>query len=159
MKVILLKDVQDFGKKGEIKNAADGHARNFLIPKKLVKIATDKAIKELEQEKALEAQKAEQELKHVEEIVSQIDGLEIEVPTKMDETGKLYGSINDQKISQLFKDRGFEIKKNQIKILQPIKEIGEYPITITFDHGLEAEIKLIILDESVPKKNIIEEEV
>jgi large subunit ribosomal protein L9 len=151
MKVILLKDIVGLGKKGEIKNAADGHARNFLIPRKLVKIATDTAIKELEQEKALEAQKAEQDLQQIEETVSQIDGLEIEIPTKMDETGKLYGSINDQKVSQLFKSRGFDIKKNQIKILQPIKEVGEYPITVTFDHGLEAEIKLIIIDESLIK--------
>ncbi|MFH1129490.1 MAG: 50S ribosomal protein L9 [Patescibacteria group bacterium] len=148
MEVILLKDVAGLGKKGEMKNAADGHARNFLIPKKLVKIATDKAIKGWEQEKVLEAQKAEQALQHVEEVVSQIDGLEIEVATKMDESGKLYGSINDQRVSQLFKDRGFDIKKNQIKILQPIKEVGEYPITISFDHGLEAEIKLIIIDEA-----------
>jgi large subunit ribosomal protein L9 len=151
MKVILLKDVVGLGKKGEIKNATDGHARNFLIPQKLVIVATDKAIKKLEQEKVIEAQKAEQELQHVEEMVSQIDGLEIEIPVKMDETGKLYGSINDQKISQMFKDRGFDIKKNQIKILQPIKEVGEYPITITFDHGLEAEIKLIIIDEALNK--------
>lgn len=151
MKVILLKNVEGIGKKGEIKNAADGHARNFLIPNKLAIIATDKAIKELEKEKELEAQKAEQELQHVEEVVSQIDGLEIEVPTKVDDNGKLYGSINDQKVSQFFKDRGFDIKKNQIKILQPIKEIGEYPITITFDHGLEAEIKLIIVDETINK--------
>ncbi|MDP2947304.1 MAG: 50S ribosomal L9 C-terminal domain-containing protein, partial [Nanoarchaeota archaeon] len=64
---------------------------------------------------------------------------------------KLFGSINDQKVSQLFKDRGFDIKKNQIKILQPIKEIGEHPITITFDHGLEAVIKLIIIDEAINK--------
>ena len=70
MKVILLKDVVGLGKKGEIKNATDGHARNFLIPQKLVIVATDKAIKKLEQEKVIEAQKAEQELQHVEEMVS-----------------------------------------------------------------------------------------
>ena len=115
MKIILLKDVVGLGKKGEIKDAADGHAKNFLIPRKLAKVATDKAIKELEQEKAMEAQKAEQELQYVEEMVSQIDGLEIEIPAKMDETGKLYGSINDQKVSQIFKDKGFNIKKNQKK--------------------------------------------
>jgi len=151
MKVILLKNVEGVGKKGEIKNAADGHARNFLIPNKLAIIATDKAIKGLEDEKEAEAKRAEQELQHVEEIVSQIDGLEIEIPTKVDDAGKLYGSINDQKISQLFKERGFDIKKHQIKIPQPIKEIGEYPIIIAFDHGLEAEIKLIIIDEALNK--------
>jgi large subunit ribosomal protein L9 len=148
VKVILLKDVEGLGKEGEIKNAAAGHARNFLIPKKMAVIATEQATAELKKQKEQEVQQAEHELQHVEEIVSQIDRLEIEVPSKADETGKLYGSINDQKISQIFKDRGFEIKKNQIKILQPIKEVGEYPITITFDHGLEAEVKLIIIDES-----------
>ena len=158
MKVILLKNVEGVGKKGEIKNAADGHARNFLIPNKLAIIATDKAIKGLEDEKEAEAKRAEQELQHVEEIVSQIDGLEIEIPTKVDDAGKLYGSINDQKISQLFKERGFDIKKHQIKIPQPIKEIGEYPITIAFDHGLEAEIKLIIIDEALLNKIKSEED-
>jgi len=152
MKVILLKDVQDLGKKGDVKEVADGHARNFLIPKKLVVIATNKALKELEKRKQFEEQEAEQKLKTVEEIVSQIDGLEIEMPTKIDEeTGKLYGSINEQKISQIFQEKGFEIKKKQIKIPQPIKEIGEHLITLTFDHGLEAEIKLIVVDEK-PKQ-------
>lgn len=151
MKVILLKDVENLGKKDDIKKVADGHARNLLIPGKLAIPATDKAIKELEAQKEEEAQKAEGELKVVEETVSQIDGLEIEVPAKSDETGKLFGSINDVKISQLFKDRGFNIKKSQIKIPQPIKEVGEYPIIIAFDHGLEAEIKLIIIDEAASK--------
>ena len=84
--------------------------------------------------------------------------MEIEIPTKVDDAGKLYGSINDQKISQLFKERGFDIKKHQIKIPQPIKEIGEYPITIAFDHGLEAEIKLIIIDEALLNKIKSEED-
>ena len=150
MKVILLKDVEKLGKKGDIKEVSDGYARNFLFIKKLAVLATNKAVKELEKQKELEAQKAEEDLKVVEEIVSQIDGLEIEVPTKIDETGKLYGSINEVKISQIFKDKGMEIKKKQIKIPQPIKEIGEYPVIITFDHGLEADIKLIIIDENKP---------
>lgn len=147
MKVILLKDVENLGKKDDVKEVADGYARNFLIPGKLVKIATPSALEELEKEKELAEQKAEQDLKAVEELVSQIEGLEIEVLVKVDETGKLYGSINEIEISRIFKEKGFEIKKNQIKILQPIKEVGEHPITLNFDHGLEAEIKLIVIDE------------
>ena len=152
MKVILLKDVENLGKKGDVKTVANGHARNFLIPKKLVQIATKEALKELEQQKEQEAHEAEEALKKIEEIVSQIDGLELEILEKVDESGKLYGSINDVKICQLLKDKGFEVKKSQIKILQPIKEIGEYPVTISFDHGLEAEIKLIIIDEAAAKQ-------
>jgi large subunit ribosomal protein L9 len=150
MKVILLKDVEELGKKDDVKNVADGYARNFLFAKNLAKPATRQALKELEAEKELEAQIAEQELKKIEEIVSQIDGLEFEIVEKMDETGKLYGAINEVKISKILKGKGFDIKKNQIKIPQPIKAVGEYPVTATFDHGLEAEIKIIIAEETKP---------
>lgn len=153
MKVILLQDIESLGKKGDIKNVADGHARNFLFPKNLAKPATKEAIKELEKEKETETQQAEEELKKIEEIVSQMDGLEFDVLEKIDESGKLYGSINEIKIVKIIKDKGFNIKKKQIKIPQPIKETGEYPVTITFDHGLEAEIKLIVLEEK-PKEEL-----
>jgi large subunit ribosomal protein L9 len=150
MKVILLKDVEELGKKDDVKSVADGYARNFLFAKNLAKPATKQAIKDLEKEKEMEAQMAEQELKKIEEIVSQIDGLEIEVSEKTDEGGKLYGSLNEIKIAKILKDRGIDVKKGQIKIPQLIKAVGEYPVTINFDHGLEAEIKIIVIEESKP---------
>ena len=147
MKVILLQDVENLGKKNDVKNVADGYARNFLFPKKLAILATKKAIEDLEKQKELETQQAEEELKKTEETVAQIEGLEFEVVEKIDESGKLYGSINEVRIAKILKDKGFEIKKKQIKIPQPIKETGEFPVTILFDHGLEAEIKLIVMEE------------
>lgn len=146
MKVVLLQDIENLGKKNDVKNVADGYARNFLFPKNLAKPASKQALEELKKQKELEAQKAEEDLKKVQEIVSQIDRLEIETLAKVDEQGKLYGSINEIKISQILKEKGFDIKKSQIKIPQPIKEVGEYPVIILFDHGLEAEIKIIITD-------------
>ena len=154
MKVILLQDIENIGKKDEVKNVANGFARNFLFPKKLAKIATKEVIAELEKQRELEEKKAEEELKATQEIVSKIDGLEIEVPVKIDEQGKLYGSINNVEISKIFKEKGFEIKRNQIKIPQPIKEIGEYPVIIIFDHNLEAEIKLIVVEEKKSKEQL-----
>ena len=154
MKVILLQDVEDLGKKGDVKNVADGYARNFLFPKNLAKLAIEEAIAELEKQKELEAQKAGEELKKIQELVSQIDGLEFEVLEKIDESGKLYGSINEVRIAKILKDKRFDIKKKQIKIPQPIKETGEYPITILFDHGLEAEIKLIVMEEKPKEQSL-----
>lgn len=151
MKVILLQNIENLGKRGDIKKVANGYARNFLFPKNLAKLATKQAIQELEKQKELEAKKAEEELKAVQEIVSKIDGLEIDVPSKVDEEGKLYGSINEVEITKILKDKGFDIKKNQIKIPQPIKEIGEYSIIILFDHNLEAEVKIIVIEEKKPK--------
>lgn len=150
MKVILLKDVEELGKKGDVKNVSDGYARNFLFAKKFAIPATNQMLKELEKEKEQAAQQAEQELRQVEETVSQIDGLEIEIAAKADETGKLYGAINESKLSNMFKEKGFDIKKSQIKIPQPIKALGEHPIVIMFDHGLEADIKIIVIEEIKP---------
>ena len=152
VKVILLKDIENIGKKSEVKNVANGYARNFLFPKNLAKIATKEAIGELEKQKELEEKKAEEELKTTQEIVKKVDGLEIEMPVKVDEQGKLYGSINEVEISKILTDKRFDIKKKQIKIPQPIKEIGEHQITILFDHNLEAEIKIIVTEEKEKKK-------
>ena len=151
MKVILLQDIENIGKKGDIKNVTNGHARNFLFPKKLAKIATKEAVEESEKQKELEEKKAEEELKTTQEIVEKIDGLEIEIPVKVDEEGKLYGSINEVEISKILESKGFNIKKKQIKIPQPIKEIGEYQATVLFDHNLEADVKLIITEEKESK--------
>lgn len=147
MKIILLKDIKNLGKKGDVKEVADGYARNFLLPKNLVKIVTKKALKELEKEKELEAKKAEKELKAIQEVVSQIDGQEIGISMKLKESGEIYGSVTPYKISQVLKKKGFDIKKTQISLKEPIKKLGEYPITVNFDHGLEAEVKAIVVEE------------
>lgn len=147
MKIILLQDIENLGKKDDVKKVANGYARNFLLPRNLAKPATKEAVAELEKQKELETKEAEEELKAVQEIVSKVDGLEIEIKEKIDEKGELYGSINEQRISSILKEKGFDIKKQQIKIPQPIKEVGEYPITILFDHNLEAEVKIIVVDE------------
>ena len=146
MKVILLKDVEKLGKKGDVKEVADGYARNFLIPNKLVVLATKSELAKLEEQKKIEAQKAEKELIRFQEIASQVDGLELEIPVKVSEDGKLFGTITANQIAESLKEKGFEIKKEQIKLEKPIKEIGEYEVTIEFPHNLEAKIKVIVLE-------------
>lgn len=147
MRVILLKNIENLGEKGDVKKVASGYARNFLLPNNLAKPATKKVLEELKKQKELAAQKAEQELKAVELFVSQVDGQEIEIPMKLKEDGKIYGSITPFKISQALKKKGFDIKKTQVILKEPVKKLGEYPVTINFDHGLEAEVKVIISDE------------
>lgn len=144
MKVILLQDIENLGKKFDVKEIADGYARNFLIPKKMAKPATSSALAEIEKAKEQEVQKAEEDLKLTQELASQIDGLEIEIKTKVSEDGNLFGSINSQRIVQALEEHGYKIDKSQIKLESPIKEVGEYSISINFNHGLEAQIKLIV---------------
>ncbi len=144
MRVILLKDVENLGKKYDVKDVADGYARNFLIPRSLVKKAVSKTLKWLETQKELESEKAGEELKKIQEIASAIDGQEIVIAVKIGEEKQLFESITPQKISEQLKELGFKIKKTQIILSEPIKELGEYPVKIKFEHNLEAEIKVII---------------
>jgi len=147
MRIILLQDVENLGKKYDIKEVADGYARNFLIPKGLAKPATKEALKWLEIQKEIEAKKAEEELKKIQDLVSNIEKLEIIISVKVGEEGRLFESITAQKISEKLKETGFNIKKNQIDLAEPIKELGEFPVKIHFEHNLEAEIRIIVVEE------------
>jgi len=151
MKIILIRDVENLGEKGDIKKVADGYARNFLLPNKLVKLANKKNLKEIERQKELTAIKSEGELKLLQKSVSKIDGQEIEISVKLKKNGEIYSSLSPLKISQAFKKKGLDIKKTQIKLKEAIKEVGEYPIAINFSHGLEAEVKVIIVEKKTKK--------
>ena len=147
MKVILLQDVKDIGKKHEVKEVKDGYARNFLLAKNLAKTATPEALKWLEMQKEIEAKKSEEELKKIQDLASLVDGQEVLMLVKIGDEGQLFESITAQKISEKLKEMGFEVKKNKIELPEPIKEAGEYPIKIRFEHNLEAEIKVIVTTE------------
>ncbi|MCK4520392.1 50S ribosomal protein L9 [Candidatus Parcubacteria bacterium] len=147
MRVILLQDIEKIGKKYEIKEVADGYARNFLMPKGLVKLATEKNLKWLSVQKETLEKKSEEELKNIQDTATKIDGLEITITVKTGKEKQLFESITAQKISDKLKELGFEIKKSQIDLKEPIKEIGEYPIKIKLEHNLEAEIRVIVIEE------------
>ncbi len=147
MRVILLQDIDNLGKKYEIKEVKDGYARNFLIPKGLVKLATKEAMSWLETQKETETKKEEKELKKVQEFASTMEGLEVVIPVKIGEEGQLFESIDAQKISEKLKELGFKIKKSQINLAEPFKELGEFPVKIKFEHNLEVEIRIIVTEE------------
>ena len=144
MKVILLRDIPNTGKKHDIKEVSPGFARNFLFSKGLAIVADAESIKNLEAKKKVDAEKAEQELKEVEKIVSKLDGNEIEILVKSGTEGQLFESINKQKISEHLKEMGFNVSKDQVGLKTPINELGELPIKLKFEHGLEAETRIII---------------
>lgn len=144
MQVILLKDIENLGKKYEIKDVKEGFAKNYLIPKGLVKVAREENLKWLKSQKENMIRKTEEELKKIQQLVSEIDGQEITIPVKAGEEGQVFGSVTVLKILRELKDLGFEIKKSQIELDKPIKELGEFPVKLNFPHGLEAEIKVIV---------------
>ena len=144
MKVILLQDVEKIGKKYDIKEVADGHARNFLLPQGLAKPATENAVKWATIQKEIEEKKAGEGLKKVQDFAGKLAGLELTIPVKVGEKQELFESITSQKIAERLKELGFDIKKNQVALAENIKELGEFPVKINFEHGLETEIRVIV---------------
>jgi len=156
MKIILLQDVENLGKKYEIKDVKDGFARNNLLPEKLARAATKEALKWLADQKEVIEKEATEDLAKAQALATAIDGIEVTIMVKIGDEGQLFESINNQKISERLKEMGFEVKKSQITLKDPIKEIGEFPIKVNLDHNLEADIKVIISGEK--KENKDEEE-
>ncbi len=152
MKVILLQDVEGLGKKYEIKEVKNGYARNFLLPGKLVRPATKEALKWLVGQKEIIEKEAEEDLKKAQELASNLDGLEINITVKTGDEGQLFESVHSQKIVEKLKEMGFEVKKSQVKLEAPIKDLGEFPVNINLNHNLEAEVKIIISAEKTAEK-------
>ena len=147
MKVILLKDVEKLGKKFEIKEVKDGYARNFLFPQKLAKLATEEVLKWAEIQKEVQEKKAEADLEKIQSKASSLEDLEVTILVKVGDDNQLFESITQQKIAEKLKEMKVDIKKNQIELKEPIKELGEFPVKVKFEHNLEAEIRVIISKE------------
>ncbi len=149
MKVIILKEKGGLGKVGDVKEVADGYARNFLIPEGIAKPATEGAEKEIEILKEAQAKKSEEELKSAEESAEGLEGMSIEIFAKADESGKLFAAISQADISKALEENGFKVEKSKINIAEPIKEVGEYEVMISLDHGLEARVEVVVVREDL----------
>lgn len=129
MKVIVIKDTKNVGKKGDIKNVSDGYAKNFLIPKGIVMEATDANIRDLERKKAADAEKRATDKASAEVLKKKLSEIETVLKTKAGEGGKVFGSVTSKDISDALKEQhGIEIDKKKIVLDTPIKQLGEYTI-------------------------------
>ncbi len=104
-------------------------------------------MKWLENQKEALAKEIEEDLKKAQAMASKLDGLEVNFTVKIGEAGQLFESINNVKLAEKLKEMGFEVKKSQINLEQPIKQLGEFKVKISLDHNLEAEVVLFVTEE------------
>lgn len=132
MKVILQKDVPNLGDAGELKDVADGYARNYLIPRKLVVAAIGNSAKAMEHQNRMRTIRAEKRHAEMESYAGKLKEVEsIEVPVRVGQKGKLYGSVTPMQISQVLADQGFAIEKRKIDMGgENIRSPGKYNIKI-----------------------------
>lgn len=130
MKVILQKDVKGLGKAGAVVNAADGYARNYLLPKGLAVVASDGNISNLKQKEASAAKKKEKELLEAKELGSKVTKTEIILPVKVGDGGRLYGSITNKDIADFLEKKGLKVDRRKIELKETIKALGEYEVSV-----------------------------
>mgnify|MGYP002541888509 CR=1 FL=1 len=148
MKVILLQDIKNVGKKEQIIEANDGYARNYLFPKKLAIEATKDNLAKLQAKKTSEANKKKAEIEANKEIAKKLEKIELTIKAKVGENNKIFGGITSKEISEtLKKEYEIEIDKKKITIKETIKNLGRYTADIKFGDGVNAELAINITAE------------
>ncbi len=144
MKVVLQKDIPNLGDAGDIKEVAEGYARNFLLPKNLVLPATANSQKSLEHQKKLIRIKKEKRKKVSEKISEALSALELKFTVQVGEDDRLFGSVTSMDIAKKLQELGHEVDKRKINLETPIKKLGEFTVPVKLDEGLTAELKVIV---------------
>ncbi len=142
MKVILQKDVSNLGDAGDLKDVADGYARNFLLPNRLAIRANDGSTKVIEHQRKLAAVKKEKRVKSMQEIAKAIESKELQILVKVGENDKLFGSVTSLDIANALKKEGIEIDKRKIEIPEHIKALGNYQAKVKLADGVNTSIKI-----------------
>lgn len=148
MKVILKVDIKGVGKKGEIINASDGYARNYLFPRAYALEATEGNLASLKEKKDAEKFKKDSELGNAKEFSKKLSGLSVIFKVKTGENGRLFGSITSKDISdEIKKQHGFSVDKRKIVLEEAIKSTGTYNIEIRIFPEVSAKLKVEVIGE------------
>ena len=148
MKVILLQDIKNVGRKEQIIEANDGYARNYLFPKKLAIEATKDNMLKLQAKKTSEANKKKAEIEANKEIAKKIEKIELTIKAKVGENSKIFGGITSKEIAEeLKKQHKFEIDRKKIALKDTIKSLGRYTAEIKFGDGVNAELTINVTGE------------
>lgn len=143
MKVILLKDIKGLGKAGELVDAKDGYARNFLFPRKAALEATEENLKNWEEEKRIQRETEAQNIKEAEELKKVLEGKTLHINAKGGEKGRLFGAITSLDIAKrLAEEYSIDVDKRKIDLKENIKTEGEYKVPFKLYQGVVAELKV-----------------
>ena len=147
MKVVLIKDVKGSGKAGDIIEAKDGSAQNFLIKRGLAKPADAQALNENKQQKEAMAFHRQETLKANKELREKLDQTKVTIQVKTGANGKFFGSVTNKEISDKLANIGFDIDKKKIILSDTIKNVGTYPVTVKISPEESAKIFVEIVTE------------
>jgi large subunit ribosomal protein L9 len=142
MQIILQEDIEKLGNRGDVVTVKPGYARNFLLPHKLAIEATAGNMKALERIRGALAKKTATELDAAKKQAELLTGVSLKFTRKTGENDQMFGSVTTSDIADGLKAQGFEVDKRQIQLKDPVKALGEYPVTVKVFRDVTAEIKV-----------------
>src|SRR5258706_6668085 len=148
MQIILQEDIDKLGHRGDIVTVKPGYARNFLLPRKLAIEATTGNMKAVERIRASLAKKTATELDAAQKQAALLNGVSVRFTRKTVRNDQLFGSVTTADIAESLAAQGFKIDKRQVQLREPIRALGEYPITIKVFRDVTAEVKAKVEKES-----------
>jgi large subunit ribosomal protein L9 len=159
MKVILIEDLPKLGEVGDVCEVADGYARNYLIPQGLAIVATEGALRQVENLKRQEARRRERIRGDAVAFKEQLDSLTLVFQAKVGETGRLYGSITSGDIAERIEElTGREVDRRKVVLDNPLKELGTFRIPIRLLPDVVAEVTVVVEGEAEEEPIVLEEE-
>lgn len=145
MKVILMQDIKNLGKKGEIAEVAEGYGRNFLMPRKLVKEATSANLNQAKKDQATAAHRAAKAKDEAVVLGAQVEKLTIKIKVRVGESGKMFGSVTAKDVAEaLIKQTGLDVDKRKIELKSVIKGLGEYTAVAKLHPDVNATFKVLV---------------
>lgn len=148
MQVILIQDVNNLGGANELVNVKNGYGRNFLIPSKLAVEANSSNLKQLEERRKQLSKKEEKLLAEFNNVVSVLQQGPLKIGAKTGTSGKIFGSVTSVQIARAIREqRGYEIDRRRIQIIDDVKELGSYKAKIDFGKGQEIEVDFEVTAE------------
>lgn len=145
MKIILIKDVKNLGREGEIKEVSDGYARNFLIPKGLATEATATKLKESQEKETREKKKKTRETEDARALKEKLDGQTVAIAVKTGGSDRLFGAVTAKEIADVINQKfKVNIDKKKIEMTDPIKHLGEYQVKLKIYPSIQAQLKIIV---------------
>ena len=157
MRVLLLKDVYKLGRAGDVKRVADGYGRNFLIPQRMAILATPGALKQADRIRSSAEVLRAQLNQEMTAVFNQLDGLQLNFPVKAGETGRLYGSVTHQMLTEAIQQRkGITVERSQI-IGEPIRSIGVHKVKVRLTVDLIPELAVVVHREELAPESAFEQ--
>lgn len=148
MEVILLQDVEALGHEGDIVRVADGHARNYLIPRKIAVEATKAARTQLERRRGAIARREEQKAQKAQGLAERLHQNPLTIKARSGEGGKLHGTVTAQQISDaLAEQTGISVDRRRIQLVEPIRELGNYLVSAQLYKGVTAQLTITVRGE------------